>query len=137
MSAIIALYSRLALPPHGFENYLDARSPALERCLDACNDLTSIIGAISDEDLQCICPHFIFDMFVAARFFLGKSSSVLPYKKIQLIKISVNARAFETDLPVNLNILLHAYGVCSKRSHLARKHSYSPSKPAELNRKTR
>lgn len=100
--AIIALYSRLALPPHGFENYLDAKSPALERCLDACNDLASIIGAISDEDLQCICPHFIFDMFVAARFFL------------------VNARAFETDLPANLNILLHAYSICQKRWHLAR-----------------
>ena len=72
VSAIIALYSRLALPPHGFENYLDAKSPALERCIDACIDLASIIGAISDEDLQRICPHFIFDMFVAARVFLGK-----------------------------------------------------------------
>ena len=74
LSAIIALNSRLALPPYGFENYLDAKSPALERCLNACNDLASIIGAIRDEDLQCICPHFIFDMFVAARFFFGKSN---------------------------------------------------------------
>lgn len=69
---MIALYSRLALPPHGFENFLDDKSPALERCLDACNDLASSIGAISEEDLQRICPHFIFDMFVAARFFVGK-----------------------------------------------------------------
>lgn len=76
ISAFIALYSRLALP-HGFENYLDATLPALERCLDACYDLASIIGAISDEDLQCICPPFIFEMFVAARFILGKPPLLL------------------------------------------------------------
>lgn len=82
---------------------MDAKSPALERCLEACNDLTSIIGAISDEDLQCICPHFIFDIFVAARFYL------------------VNARAFDTDLPQNLSVLLRAYSICRKRWHLAYK----------------
>ena len=38
--------------------------------------------------------------------------------------MAVNARAFETDLPANLNILLHAYSICRKRWHLARK---SPS----------
>ena len=52
LSAILALYSQLALPPHGFENYLDVKSPALERCLEACNDLASIVGAISNDDLH-------------------------------------------------------------------------------------
>ncbi len=33
----------------------------------------------------------------------------------------VNARAFETDLPSNLNIFLHAFEVCQERWHLARK----------------
>lgn len=36
------------------------------------------------------------------------------------MKFPVNARAFDTDLPANLNILLHAYGICQKRWHLAR-----------------
>ena len=39
------------------------------------------------------------------------------------MRLLVNARAFETDLPENLNILLHAYSICQKRWHLARKYS--------------
>ena len=126
--AIIALNSRLALPPHGFENYLDDKSPALERCLDACNDLAAIIGAVSDKDLLCICPHFIFDMFVAARFFLGTYLTPLAYNcsprcfpsACVLTRDTVNARAFANDLPMPLNALLHAYSVCQKRWRLAR-----------------
>lgn len=117
LSAIIALYSRLALPPHGFENYLDAKSPALERCLEACNDLASIVGAISNDDLQCPSPYFIFDMFVAARFFLGRPWT--PGFGIKaLIKLThqpVNARAFETDLPSSLDTDLHAFHVSQRR----------------------
>ena len=37
------------------------------------------------------------------------------------MSIPVNARAFETDLPVNLDILLHAFSICKTRWHLARK----------------
>ena len=101
LSAIIALYSRLALPPHGFETYLDAMSPALERCLEACNDLASIVGAMINDDLQCTSPHFIFDMFVAARFFLGRpwTPGFGIKALIRLTHRPVNARAFETDLP--------------------------------------
>lgn len=43
----------------------------------------------------------------------------------------MNARAFETDLPVNLNVLLHAYSICQNRWHLARKCLDVSSAPAK------
>ena len=42
-------------------------------------------------------------------------------KDKKLTSVPVNARAFETDLPANLNVLLYAYSICQKRWHLARK----------------
>lgn len=56
-------------------------------------------------------------------------SKPLLLKDLQLIKFSVNARAFETDLPVNLNILLHAFRVSQKRWRLARKAADAPFEP--------
>jgi hypothetical protein len=70
--AILVTYQRLAFPP---TNLRDAYGPwyhAVQRCLDACDNMSEVIRALSDVDLENVSPHLIFCIFVAARFFVGK-----------------------------------------------------------------
>lgn len=66
-------------------------------------------------------------MFVAARFFLGRSWT--PGFGIEalfrLMHQPVNARAFETDLPSSLDTLLHTFNVSQRRWHLVRKYQHN------------
>jgi hypothetical protein len=70
-SAIIALYQRLALPPKGLAEVHGPWYHAIQRCLSACDEMSTVIRAVSDADLENMSPHMIFCIFVAARFYLG------------------------------------------------------------------
>lgn len=72
-SAIIALYQRLAFPPSGLDKQHGPFYHAIQRCLDACDEMTSVVRSVKDVDLENMGPHIIFPIFVASRFFLGKS----------------------------------------------------------------
>lgn len=71
-SAIIALYQRLAFPPSGLDKQHGPFYYAIQRCLDACDEMTSVVRSVKDVDLENMGPHIIFPIFVASRFFLGK-----------------------------------------------------------------
>jgi hypothetical protein len=73
--AILVTYQRLAFPP---DDLRDAYGPwyhAVQRCLDACDNMSEVIRALNDADLENVSPHLIHCVFVAARFFLGRFSS--------------------------------------------------------------
>lgn len=76
--AIIALYQRLAFPANDIERPHGPFYHAIQRCLDASDELTTVVRSVSDADLENMSPHLIFPLFVAARFFLGKS--LFPFK---------------------------------------------------------
>ena len=84
-SAIIALYQRLALPPKGLAEVHGPWYHAIQTCLNACDDMSTVIRAINDADLENMSPHMIFCIFVAARFYLGKFC-VTELSKVSLIK---------------------------------------------------
>jgi hypothetical protein len=60
----------------------------LERCIHACNSIAAIAGIITDK-MQVIGPHNILSLFVATRFLLGTSISLLIYCQ----ELFVNFRA--------------------------------------------
>jgi hypothetical protein len=70
-TALITLYQRLAFPTPGLEEQHGPFYHAIQRCLDACDEITEVIRSVSDADLENMSPHVIFPIFVAARFFLG------------------------------------------------------------------
>jgi hypothetical protein len=71
--AIIALYQRLAFPANDIERPHGPFYHAIQRCLDASDEMTTVVRSVSDADLENMSPHLIFPLFVAARFFLGTS----------------------------------------------------------------
>lgn len=97
---MIALFQRLAPSPDGIDNYYEAVHSflpflcalttissgiltisqwpyATNRCLYACDDMTAKIRQVRDKELENSSPHLIYSMFVAARFYLGKDSSLV------------------------------------------------------------
>jgi hypothetical protein len=72
-SAIISLYQRLALPPSGLGEIHGPWYFAIQRCLSACDNMSMVVRATSDADLENISPYMIFCIFVGARFYLGWS----------------------------------------------------------------
>ncbi|KAG0646927.1 hypothetical protein D0Z07_6161 [Hyphodiscus hymeniophilus] len=63
-TAIISLYQRLALPPAGLGEVHGPWYFAIQRCLSACDDMSTIVRATSDANLENISPYMIFCIFV-------------------------------------------------------------------------
>ncbi|KAF2731017.1 hypothetical protein EJ04DRAFT_554997 [Polyplosphaeria fusca] len=101
--ATISLYQRLALPPPGLEEAQGPWYHAIQRCLDACDSLTSTLRTISDPHLETICPLIISSLFVAARFFL------------------VHAKTLSVEIPRNLDLLVYSLKTLALRWSLARR----------------
>ena len=83
-SAIISLYQRLAFPPSGLDRHHGPFYYAIQRCLDSCDEMTSVIRGVKDADLEATGPHIIFPIFVASRFFLGKFLCQTPFSSLIL-----------------------------------------------------
>lgn len=95
-AAVIALYQRLTLPTMGEEGH-GPWYHAIQRCLDACDDTTSALRLVPDQDLENVSPHLIPCIFVAARFFL------------------VHAKTLGVEVPRNLDLLVYALRTCAMR----------------------
>ncbi|CRG89095.1 Zinc finger transcription factor YRR1 [Talaromyces islandicus] len=101
--AIIALYQRLAFPANDIERPHGPFYHAIQRCLDASDELTTVVRSVSDADLESMSPHLIFPIFVAARFFL------------------LHARITGVETPRNIDLLMYSLRVCGQRWNLARR----------------
>ncbi|TVY54699.1 hypothetical protein LCER1_G002835 [Lachnellula cervina] len=102
-AAIIALYQRLALPPKGLAEVHGPWYHAIQRCLNACDEMSTVIRAINDADLENMSPHMIFCIFVAARFYL------------------VHAKVLSVEIPRSLDLLIYGLKTCGQRWYFARR----------------
>ncbi|KAF2176204.1 hypothetical protein K469DRAFT_607965 [Zopfia rhizophila CBS 207.26] len=101
--AVISLYQQLALPPSGLEEAQGPWYHAIQRCLDACDDITNILRGMHDTNLENISPLIISCIFVASRFFL------------------VHAKMLNVEIPRNLDLLVYSLKTCGLRWSLARR----------------
>jgi len=102
-AAVIALYQRLALPPKGLGEVHGPWYHAIQRCLSACDEMSSVIRAVADADLENMSPHMIFCIFVAARFYL------------------VHAKILSVEIPRSLDLLIYGLKTCGQRWYFARR----------------
>ncbi|KAF2476286.1 uncharacterized protein BDR25DRAFT_210022 [Lindgomyces ingoldianus] len=101
--AVISLYQRLALPPAGLEQAQGPWYHAIQRCLDACDSITTNLRGMKDINLENISPFIISCIFVASRFFL------------------VHAKLLNVEIPRNLDLLVYSLKTCGLRWSLARR----------------
>jgi len=97
------LYQRLALPPKGLGEVHGPWYYAIQRCLSACDSMSTTIRAIADADLENMSPHTIFCIFVAARFYL------------------VHAKILSVEIPRSLDLLIYGLKTCGQRWYFARR----------------
>ncbi|KUJ10837.1 uncharacterized protein LY89DRAFT_787201 [Mollisia scopiformis] len=102
-TAVVALYQRLALPPEGLGKVHGPWYHAIQRCLSSCDDISMILRAQHDADLENMSPHLIFCIFVAARFYIA------------------HAKVLSVETPRSLDLLVYALKTCSQRWYLARR----------------
>ncbi|RDL37437.1 Uncharacterized protein BP5553_04870 [Venustampulla echinocandica] len=102
-AAIVSLYQRLALPPMGLGEVHGPWYHAIQRCLSACDDMSTVVRGSSDADLENISPYMIFCIFVAARFYL------------------VHAKILSVEVPRNLDLLIYGLKTCGQRWYFARR----------------
>ncbi|TVY12910.1 hypothetical protein LARI1_G008844 [Lachnellula arida] len=76
---------------------------AIQRCLNACDEMSTVIRAINDADLENMSPHMIFCIFVAARFYL------------------VHAKVLSVEIPRSLDLLIYGLKTCGQRWYFARR----------------
>ncbi|KAF1952717.1 hypothetical protein CC80DRAFT_479097 [Byssothecium circinans] len=101
--ATISLYQRLAIPPPGLEEAQGPWYHAIQRCLDACDSITTALRVMQDTHLENISPLIISCIFVAARFFL------------------VHAKLLNVEIPRNLDLLVYSLKTCGLRWSYARR----------------
>ncbi|KAF2202245.1 hypothetical protein GQ43DRAFT_392578 [Delitschia confertaspora ATCC 74209] len=101
--AIISLYQRLALPPAGLEEAQEPWYHAIQRCLDACGDMTTVLRVVDDANLENMNPLIIPCIFVASRFLV------------------VHAKWLNVEIPRNLDLLVYSLKTCGLRWSLARR----------------
>ncbi|KAH8648888.1 fungal-specific transcription factor domain-containing protein [Tricladium varicosporioides] len=102
-TAIIALYQRLALPPKGLGEVHGPWYHAIQRCLSACDEMSTIIRGITDADLENMSPHMIFCIFVAARFYI------------------VHAKILSVEIPRSLDLLIYGLKTYGQRWYFAQR----------------
>lgn len=96
---------------------------AIQRCLSACDDMSTVVRASSDADLENISPYMIFCIFVAARFYLGMQiHPTLRYPSANKI-IAVHAKILSVEVPRNLDLLVYGLKTCGQRWYFAREYS--------------
>ncbi|EKG11238.1 hypothetical protein MPH_11710 [Macrophomina phaseolina MS6] len=96
-TAVILMYQRLTIPPHGLDHIFEPWYPAIQRCLDSCNDITAAVRSVDDHDLETTNPQIGFCIFVAARFLL------------------VHAKHFNLEVPRSLDLLVYAIKTSGQR----------------------
>ncbi|KAF4627586.1 hypothetical protein G7Y89_g10563 [Cudoniella acicularis] len=119
-SAIIALHQRLALPPKGLGEVHGPWYHAIQRCLSACDEMSTIIRVIDDADLENMSPHMIFCIFVAARFFIGKEANI-SLKMSPINNDIVHAKILSVEIPRSLDLLIYGLKTCGQRWYFARR----------------
>jgi hypothetical protein len=112
--AIIALYQRLAFPANEIEQPHGPFYHAIQRCLDASDEITMVVRNVNDADLENMSPHLIFPLFVAARFFI------------------VHARITGVEVPKNIDLIMYSLRVCGQRWNLARKFLFISSEDVDV-----
>lgn len=112
--AIIALYQRLAFPANEIEQPHGPFYHAIQRCLDASDEITMVVRNVNDADLENMSPHLIFPLFVAARFFI------------------VHARITGVEVPKNIDLIMYSLQVCGQRWNLARKFLFICSEDVDI-----
>lgn len=112
--AIIALYQRLAFPASEIEQPHGPFYHAIQRCLDASDEITMVVRNVNDADLENMSPHLIFPLFVAARFFI------------------VHARITGVEVPKNIDLIMYSLRVCGQRWNLARKFMFICSEDVDI-----
>lgn len=112
--AIIALYQRLAFPANEIEQPHGPFYHAIQRCLDASDEITMVVRNVNDADLENMSPHLIFPLFVAARFFI------------------VHARITGVEVPKNIDLIMYSLRVCGQRWNLARKFLFICSEDVDI-----
>jgi Fungal specific transcription factor domain len=137
--AVIALYqpytvlpsmSAASSPPQQQQQRQSLQNMAIQRCLDAANEMSKIISTIADADIEFICPFLGSFMFTAARFSLvfSKMSSHSSGSTVSTPSTSHNsisnshAQQFvPRKRSPGFDLLMHALNMCGRRWPLSRR----------------
>jgi hypothetical protein len=101
---------------------------AIQRCLDECNNLAESIRRLSEDNLENNSPHFVFCIFIAARFLLGKCTVYIVGTSHSSCRAhwfyAVRSRTLQVDVPRCFDLLLYGLNVCAQRWYFASKFIY-------------